>query len=143
MEKTLKRIKMVKEVCGDLCDASKEIEPGEFLGSVTAKVDCKSLFQSPVLHHSGDLPPQAWEQLPPELQEMYTYGGRVLEKNYFLNTVYQGTGRSEATVFSKEKVNDYITAWKNGTPADDYINASNMVSAAADHINVTGLTVLV
>ena len=38
MEKTMKRIKMIKEVCGDLCDTSKEIEPGEFVGSVTAKV---------------------------------------------------------------------------------------------------------
>ena len=39
MEKTMKRIKMVKEICGDLCDTSKEISPGEFMGSVTAKVE--------------------------------------------------------------------------------------------------------
>ena len=38
MEKTVKRIHMIKDVCGDLCDTSKEIEPGEFIGSVTAKV---------------------------------------------------------------------------------------------------------
>ena len=44
MEKTLKRIKMIKEVCGDLCDTSKEIEPGEFIGSVTAKVNASHVF---------------------------------------------------------------------------------------------------
>ena len=38
MEKTVKRINMIKDVCGDLCDTSKEIKPGEFMGSVTAKV---------------------------------------------------------------------------------------------------------
>jgi len=145
MEKTVKRIKMIKEVCGDLCDTSKEIEPGEFVGSVTAKVDCKSLFQSPILHHPGDLPPQAWEQLPSELKDMYTYNGRLDVQDYFLNTAYEGIGRNEATVFTKEQVEKYITAWKDGKPIDThgYWNASNIVSAAADYINVTGLTVLV
>merc|ERR1712106_186146 len=143
MEKTVKRINMIKEVCGDLCDTSKEIEPGEFVGSVTAKVDCKSLFQSPILHHPGDLTPQAWKQLPAEIKEMYTYGGRVAVQNYFLNHAKTGTGQNNATVFSKEHVQKFISAWEAGKPIDTYQNGSNFVSAAADYINVTGLTILV
>jgi len=143
MEKTVKRIKMIREVCGDLCDTSKKIEPGEFMGSVTSKVDCKTLFKSPILHHSGDLPPQSWGQLPAELQEMYTFGGRVPVQDYFLNTAFEGIGRSEATVFSKEQVEYYIKAWEEGAPADTYDNGSAIVGAAADYINVTGLTILV
>ena len=38
MEKTLKRIKVIRELCGDLCDTTKDITPGEFMGSVTAQV---------------------------------------------------------------------------------------------------------
>ena len=38
MQKTLRRIKAIRKICGDLCDTSKEINPGEFLGSVTSKV---------------------------------------------------------------------------------------------------------
>ena len=38
MQKTVRRIKAIQEMCGDLCDTSKEITPGEFLGSVTSAV---------------------------------------------------------------------------------------------------------
>ena len=38
MQKTLKRIEGIRKICGDLCDTSKEINPGDFLGYVTSKV---------------------------------------------------------------------------------------------------------
>ena len=38
---------------------------------------------------------------------MYTFGGRVPVQDYFLNTAFEGIGRSEATVFSKEQVDNY------------------------------------
>ena len=38
MAKTMKKIKAIRELCDDLCDTSKKIKPGEFLGTVTAKV---------------------------------------------------------------------------------------------------------
>ena len=38
---------------------------------------------------------------------MYTFGGRVPVQDYFLNTAFEGIGRSEATVFSKEQVEHY------------------------------------
>merc|ERR1712013_255556 len=143
MQKTLERIKLIKEDCGELCDTTKKIEPGVFMGSVTAKVDCPLLFESPHLHHGGDLPPQSWEQLPQQLRDLYKYGGRVQITPAFHNTVYQGIGRSKATVFSKEHVESFIKAFTDGKPQDTYKNGSNLVAAAADHINVTGKTVLV
>lgn len=143
MQKTLKRIQAIKQMCGDLCDTSKEITPGEFMGSVTSKVDCQSLFQSPVLYQPGDIPPQNWTQLPPELQDMYSYGGRVDIHDFFLNTAFEGEGRNQPTVFSQQHVDSFITAWLNGTPADSYINGSFIVDAAADYVNVTGKTILV
>ena len=38
MQKTLKRIEGIRKMCGDLCDTSKEVHPGDFLGYVTSKV---------------------------------------------------------------------------------------------------------
>ena len=38
MQKTVERIKLIKKDCGELCDTTKKIEPGDFMGSVTAKV---------------------------------------------------------------------------------------------------------
>ena len=38
MQKTLRRIQSIQQMCGDLCDTSKEITPGDFMGSVTSKV---------------------------------------------------------------------------------------------------------
>lgn len=143
MQKTLERIKMIKKDCGDLCDTTKKIEPGEFIGSVTAKVDCPGLFESPHIQHGGDLPPQSWQQLPEQLRDLYKYGGRVKITPTFYNTVSEGIGRTKATVFSKEHVETLIKAFNDGKPQDTYTNGSNLVAAAADHINVTGKTVLV
>merc|ERR1712130_188723 len=38
-KKIVRRIKKIQGQCGDLCDTTKSITPGHFLGSVTAKVD--------------------------------------------------------------------------------------------------------
>lgn len=143
MQKTLKRIEGIRKICGDLCDTSKEINPGDFLGYVTSKVDCDSLFQSSVLYQPGDIPPQSWSQLPKELQEMFSYGGRVKVQDSFHNTAYEGEGRNEATVFTKEYVDNYISAWLGGSPNDTYKNGSSLVAAAAEYVNVTDKTILV
>jgi len=143
IERNLKRIKGIRNVCGDLCDTSKKITPGEFIGSVTAKVDCKAMFQSQVIRQPADLPPQPWGILPPELKEMYTYGGRVEVADIFLDQAFMGGGRNEAKVFTKEDVEHYITSWLAGSPVDSYGNGSNLVAAAADFVDVAGKTILV
>jgi len=142
MQKTLKRIEGIRKMCGDLCDTSKEVHPGDFLGYVTSKVDCDSVFQSSVLYQP-DIPPQNWGQLPQELQEMFSYGGRIKIQDSFHNTAYEGEGRNEATVFTKENVDNYISAWLHGSPNDTYINGSSRVAAAAEYVNVTDKTILV
>lgn len=130
-------------MCGDLCDTAKNITPGDLIGSVTAKVDCTALFKSELFYQPAEMPPQSWGMLPPELQKLYTYGGRVDVTDVFYNTAFEGEGMGEATVFSKEIIEGYISAWLDGNPADTYVNASNLVAAAADHVNVSGKTILV
>ena len=38
MGKTLQIIERIRTLCGDLCDTTKKITPGDFMGTVTAKV---------------------------------------------------------------------------------------------------------
>ena len=38
LEKTVRTIYAIREMCGDLCNTTKEIIPGYFIGTVTAKV---------------------------------------------------------------------------------------------------------
>ena len=38
MDKTGKAILAIREICGELCDTTKEITPGDFMGTVTSKV---------------------------------------------------------------------------------------------------------
>ena len=38
LEKTVKTIYAIREMCGDLCNTTKQIKPGHFIGTVTAKV---------------------------------------------------------------------------------------------------------
>ena len=38
MDKTGKAILAIREICGELCDTTKAITPGAFIGTVTSKV---------------------------------------------------------------------------------------------------------
>ena len=37
-----------------------------------------------------------------ELKDLYSYGGRIEEKDYFLNNAMDGGGRKEAQVFTEK-----------------------------------------
>ena len=43
-EGTLRRLAVLREECGELCDTSKPVNQGEFLGSVTSKVRLREGF---------------------------------------------------------------------------------------------------
>ena len=43
MDKTVKAIQAVREICGELCDTTKEITPGDFIGEVTSKVGSQAV----------------------------------------------------------------------------------------------------
>ena len=43
---------------------------------------------------------------PPELQALYSYGGRVKIAEYFLDNAQDGGGRKKATVFTKKHLED-------------------------------------
>jgi len=144
LEKTVKTIYAIREMCGDLCNTTKQIKPGHFIGTVTAKVDCATLFKSPVFHTSALLPPQSLQQLPPDIQDMYSYQGRVETHDWYWDAATDGGGWSaEPKVFTKDEVQKFMNSFLNGTPIDTYQNGSNMVSAAADFMNLTDKTVLV
>ena len=38
MDKTGKAFQAIRDLCGELCDTTKEITPGDFVGAVTSKV---------------------------------------------------------------------------------------------------------
>merc|ERR1711971_15277 len=144
MDKTVQAIRAICDICGELCDTTKEITQGDFMGAVTSKVDCNTLFKSSVFHMPALLPPQSLSNLTAELRGMYSYQGRVELHDWYWNAAGDGGGWSaEPTIFTQEEVQHYIDAVVSGTPIDTYHNGSNMVSAAADFINVTDKTVLV
>ena len=48
-------IEQIKDLCGDLCDVKKEITPGDFMGSVKAKVIPKFQSKHSLFHFAGRL----------------------------------------------------------------------------------------
>ena len=38
MDKTVHAVRAIREICGELCDTTKEIAQGDFIGAVTSKV---------------------------------------------------------------------------------------------------------
>eukprot|EP00091_Calanus_sinicus_P002239 TRINITY_DN12279_c0_g1_i1.p1 TRINITY_DN12279_c0_g1~~TRINITY_DN12279_c0_g1_i1.p1 ORF type:complete len:386 (-),score=73.65 TRINITY_DN12279_c0_g1_i1:23-1180(-) len=145
MEKTEEQIRAIRELCGELCDTTKPIVPGEFMGTVTSKVDCHTLFSSPVFHQPALLPPQAWPQLSKKIQDQYTYQGRVEVREWFFNDAAAGGGMDSPYTFTEDMVQHYIDRWLAGDPDDWYhiYNSSGMIGAAADYQNVAGKTLLV
>ena len=54
----------IQNICGQLCNLSKPIIDGNFMGSVSSKVDCQALFSSDLLDQPSHHPPlhcTVWE----------------------------------------------------------------------------------
>merc|ERR1712243_209496 len=84
------RISKLKRKCGDLCNTNKQIEDGEFLGTVKSEVDCPNLF-STLNEFSVTAPrtkPSKWKQLSEEIQNHYNHEGRAKIKNWFIDQAF-------------------------------------------------------
>jgi len=136
------RHKNILGFCGELCNLSKPILQGEIIGTVTSKVDCKSIFESEEIDRPSTHSPLDWVDIPIQLKGEYTHYGKVEIGEYFFDDSMSGSGRSEY-VFSKSAVQKYIDAFISGSPYDTYIHASEEMSKAADQLNLKGKNILV
>jgi len=60
-------LQIIKALCGELCDLEKNIENGDFLGTVRSKVDCDNIFEIEKHSESPLGPPLNWS----EMSDMY------------------------------------------------------------------------
>lgn len=137
------RYDVILGFCGELCDLTKPVEPGPFMGTVKAQVDCDAIFDSDEIDRPSEGPPVPWDQIPESLQAEYNHSGQVAMGNWFLDNSGDGGGRTEASIYTKEAVQAYIDAWTSGVPKDNYGGASEMINKAAETIGLQGKTILV
>lgn len=140
------RLKALEEHCGPLCDLEKPVLGGEenFMGSVTAKVNCSTLFSlEQLLPAAGGVPPNL-QQLPDSLVSLFTHRGQVESENLFLNDAESGEGRKEAKVFTYDRIDRMVRNWQElGEAEDSYEFASREVDEAAAQVGVRGKRILV
>merc|ERR1719445_826711 len=74
------RLDILRDLCGDLCDTAKSVskDSGDFMGSITAKIDCPKL--STLLEKLSDssfmLKPAGWKDIPLNIKRMSTFNDR-------------------------------------------------------------------
>jgi len=139
-------LRQIVSLCGELCDLTKPINPpkeGGFMGTVKAQVNCDSLFSSDILDRPSNQPPKKWGNITEEYQKLYNHNGQVKIGHYFLDNAGDGGARKEATVFSRQLIEEYMARWKAGHPKDTYRHGSALIDEAAQEVNIEGKNVLV
>jgi len=133
----------VKELCGELCDYTKKVSPGNILGKVSAKVDCGSVFAIDLLSYPSGAKPPTWKEASKTYKDMVSHSGKVAIKEFYFDDNKLSFGREEVKTFSKADMETLISKWKSKTHRNPYPRACEMTNEAAGVVNVEGKTILV
>ena len=107
-----KQLNAILRDCGQLCDTSRKGSPGPYFDHVTAPIDCMALFKNDYidLGHGQSVAPK---EMPPELVDGYTMGGRIRTGKLYFNQQFLGQKQS-IPVWTVEAVNKMIQLAKKG-----------------------------
>ena len=100
-------INMIKLDCGEVCDTSSEGEPGgKYYNKVEKYFDCDTLMGSDVMELTLTRaePPRLYE-VPEDIREMYSYGGKVKLLNNYMN---DAKGRGRLHTWTQEMVDKHV-----------------------------------
>jgi len=140
-------LETIKQLCGELCDLSKEIQTGEFIGSVRANVNCDNIFEIEKKTAPYDGAPPSLANTSQHYKDYLLHNGLVDVKEWYFDNKDKGGGRNEPLVFSREHIDKLVQTYREKGalhPADFYYpGCTKLIEEAAEVINVTGKTVLV
>jgi len=135
----------LEERCGPLCHFDKpvKIDEGEFMGHVTAKVNCSSLFTLEDVTPAPGGNPFALDQLSHSMVSLFSHKNTVSIEDWYINDASAGMKRQQQLVYSKHWVEKRVEEWLDGTVYDSYLGASEEIDLAAAQVVVTGKRILV
>jgi len=142
---TKTNLSILEERCGPLCRFDKPIilGKGEFMGHVTARVNCSSLFTLEDVTPVPGGKPVALSQLSQSMVSLLTHNNTVSLEDWYLNDASAGMKKQQTLVYSREWVEKYVEAWRNGTVYDSYMGASEQIDLAAAQVDIAGKRILV
>jgi len=138
-------LKQIQKDCGELCNTTITGPAGKYFQTLTKAVDCKSLWTSSVLDAGQRLSPEPPREIPTELREHYTYGGRVAVKEWYFNERSHFDQMEEKTsVWTKQDVDDQVNQARLGKLKGGYsLMETNLLREAMKRMDLTGKHVLV
>jgi len=136
-------VSQVKELCGELCDYTRKVTPGKILGTVSAKVNCDSVFAADMLSFNSGAKPPTWNENSQTYKDIVSHWGKVAIKGYYLDNRALSFGREEVKTFSKAHMESLISSWKSRKLQCPYPRVCQMTDEAAEVVGVEGKTILV
>ena len=141
--------------CGHVC----KIEPdghhvnkskGRFFDEFRKTVDCGKIWSSPHMDVPGEHghPPRL-SDLPKELVDLYTYGGKVTLAEWYLEQKYYGTNSTNSPSamvhhWKRKTIQDWIQQARAKTLSGNYgTGETNCLAAGLDDADLKGKSVLV
>ncbi|XP_023322967.1 uncharacterized protein LOC111697268 [Eurytemora carolleeae] len=102
------RFDTILEICGELCDLTKEIQknPEDVMGTVTAKVDCAGIFASEEIDKPSGHSAMHWDMIPEHIQNEFTHNGKISVNSWFIDNTSKGNTKTVG-VHSKAKIQKY------------------------------------
>ncbi|GFH50495.1 hypothetical protein CTEN210_06971 [Chaetoceros tenuissimus] len=124
------RLKNILKVCGELCNLNRPIKTPEpnygYFGETTANINCKALFESPLLDEPSNLrhPPKL-QSIPRQFLNYYSMNGKVDIQEWYIEDMFLGK-KAKVSVWSEKLINDYASkalrgdfeGWGNYMPLD-------------------------
>lgn len=111
--KSKSRLEQLREACGDLCDTSRPTKPSPagYFEELTTNVDCKRLFETPLLDTPAEKVVRA---IPDDMLNEFTMNGRVPVERWFLKDGYLGK-KAKESVWTYRIIEDWKARALNGT----------------------------
>ena len=143
----LDRRGQILAACGDLCNLQRPVRIPDpyfgYFGETTANVDCRALFQTPLLDEPNASVPR---HVPLEYRNDYEMQGRATIESWYIQDVYLGPAAKQ-TVWTEEQ----IETWKQQALQGNFdgfgnyqlIDRQTLFDVLKNVVNITNQSVLV
>jgi hypothetical protein len=135
-------LKAVLKGCGDICRHDIPGTPGLFFDYVEKEVNCPAILSNAAIDAGRDTP-EPLPNIPDDMLEWFTYGGKVDVRSWMFNQVYLN-GEASVNKWTVEEIENQKVQCLAGTLKGTYgVLVTNNVLKGLQSMGLTNASVLV
>lgn len=118
IKEPLKRIEIIRDICGELCNTTRNGTYGHFFNHINSTVNCKALFKTDYFDQShGSL--HAPQTIPDELLSDFTMGYKMPVQYTYYDEPYLGKN-AKTNLWTKDLIDKWVSLARRGILTGNY-----------------------